>query len=161
LERNHLDGKFALDLGRSREKSFHRLGQALACTRGACDEQRGDSLADELAIKNDERDAPKVVAMQVRQDNCTDVVWVYSEPPHRNEGSCPAINQNLRALSVQKNARLQPPAATKGIAASEELDPHTDSLSQSHLRVDAARETRAFRASRSSKTEGSEGNQPR
>jgi hypothetical protein len=65
-----------------------------------------------------------MVAMQVRKNNRTDVVRVHSKPPHRNEGCRPAVNENPRLLSVQKNARLQSPAAAKRIAASEELDPH-------------------------------------
>ena len=67
-----LGGEAAVHLGRVREEDLHRRFHAISDSRWSTDDERPCAAA-ELAIKDEKRQAPEMIAVQVGQQDVPDV----------------------------------------------------------------------------------------
>ncbi len=123
LKLDEIEREAAAPAGRAREEHLHRLTNPKFDPRRSCDHQR--ALAPrELAVKHHERDAPEVVAMEVRHDDKTDRSRVHSGSLEPDQGRCAAINEELLGPVPQVYAALKPTAAPECVANPYERNGH-------------------------------------
>jgi hypothetical protein len=79
-------------------------------------------------LENQERQAAKVITMQVGHRDRTDRLRVQSLGLQRRQAGRPAVDQQRLSLSRQVKARLVAPATAEGITAAHEADPHSTIL---------------------------------
>src|SRR5579864_4388778 len=119
----------ALDLRRSRKEHLHRLYHAVA-QAGRTSQHQRSLAAGELLVENEEWDAAKVVAVQVRHEHRVDRSGCESQSRQTDQRRRPAVEQHVRALATERDTRLETPAAAEGVARADELhDDHAQLVS--------------------------------
>ena len=87
--------------------------------------QRAGTAA-ELAVKNQERQPPKVIAVQMGDGDSHYLVWLQAESFEADERARPTVDEKrLRhALASDMQACLQPPAGAESITGSSHAHPY-------------------------------------
>jgi hypothetical protein len=76
---------------------------------------RSFSRRRELAVQDQERNATEVIAMEVANDDCVDLVGFDAECLHGHETRGTAINEQMRTGGLQLHARLEPTAVAERV----------------------------------------------
>ena len=124
VELDHADLKAPRDLRRARKQHLHCLAQPVPQARRPGHRQRGRAAADQLCVQNKERQAAEMVAVQMRYEDGFDRIRLDAEAPNGNHRRGAAVNQELGRSSGYVKACVEPPAAAKGVATTEELQSH-------------------------------------
>ena len=124
VELDHADLKAPGDVRGAWKQHLHCLAQPFAQARWSRHRQRCRAAADQLCVQDKERQAPEMVAVQMRYEDGFDRIRLDAEAPNGNHRRGAAVNQELGRSSGYVKACVEPAAAAKGVATTEELQSH-------------------------------------
>src|SRR5262249_35660112 len=94
-------------------------------TRRSGDRQRPRALGDQLRVKHEERDAAKMVGVEMREQDEIDAGAVDREPLQRDQRRGAAVNQKGGSFGGHMEARIEAPARPERVSGTDERNPQT------------------------------------
>ena len=104
---------------RAREEDLHRLGYASA-EPGRTGHQEITRTTGKLPIENEERKSTEMVAVEMADEDCIDLVGVDTRSLERDERRGTEVYDARITIRFREDARLEATAAAEGVAASKE-----------------------------------------
>jgi hypothetical protein len=101
--------------------SFHQGVEPCGEAFGTGYDQRPCPAAHQLCIENEGWKPAEMVGMQMRKQNCRDLIWLDAEPPDRNHCGCAAIDEEAIVTAIDEKAGIQTSARPKRITASKDF----------------------------------------
>ena len=117
-----IDGEFPLDRGRSGIEDLHCLADALFQARGAGDEERGFTAADELGVDDEKGDAAEMVPVEMGDQDAIDCCGADPRVFHRDQRRGAAVDEEADSTGIDMDARLEPAPAPEVVSAAQKTD---------------------------------------
>src|SRR6478735_7803512 len=105
------------------EQRLHQIGELRLDTCRPGDDER-PGAARELRVQQQERQAAKMVAMEMRDQDQVDVVAHDAEAFQRGQRRRAAIDQEIDAVTRDVEAGVEPAAGTERVAAADKSQLH-------------------------------------
>src|SRR3981189_1718231 len=105
------------------EQRFHDLRQQRLDSFGASDNKR-TRPAGELGIEQQKRQAPEMIAVEMRDQDEVDSIASDGQPLQRRQRGCAAIDQEIDALAGNMKAGVEPATRAESVAAADKLQLH-------------------------------------